>query len=285
MTNRITKQVLDASNSCNVAHNADSQFRFHENTDYLRHWNRRLIALYFGRNDPAENGGLEGISGGQNGKTNKYHIITHAPRLRDYTQTDHDRRLLVSFRYWNYVYELPGSSRKFEWFKDFADSTADWTKTVAYHNPASNDADTDYPSGGGDAFVCDYTPQLHTAKDGFRCSKFQIDNALVHSLSVEELPLKNSQLSNSQKAWLDPSRFKAGQPLTAQTGTPYTGSIDSLINVQNGYGTDSCIANQARCLFQTPYPVCAYSDGDGTSTMSWRSLREDGHGHAQKYKL
>jgi len=278
MTNRITKQVLDASNSCNVAHNADSQLRFHENTDYLRHWNRRLIALYFGRNSPASNGGTSF------NVYRNFHIITHAPRLRDYTQTDHDRRLLVSFRYWGYQMHS-ATQRHFRWFKDFGDSTASWTKTVAYHNPASSDADTDYPSGGGDIFVCDYTPQIHTVKNGFRCSKFQIDNALVHSLSVEELPLKNSQLSNSQKAWLDPSRFKPGQPLTAQTGTPYTGSIDSLINVQNGYGTDSCIANQARCLFQTPYPVCAYSDGDGTSTMSWRSLREDGHGHAQKYKL
>jgi len=281
MTNRITKQVLDASDSCNVAHNADSQLRFHENTDYLRHWNRRLIALYYGRNDEDSNGGAT------KDVYRNFHIITHAPRLRDYTQTDHDRRLLISFRYWGHIFRSPSvpTYRSFGWYKDFADGTADWTKTVAYHNPLVDDADTDYPNGGGNTFVCDYTPQLHTAKDGFRCSKFQIDNALVHSLSVEELPLKNSQLSNSQKAWLDPSRFKTGQPLTAQTGTPYTGSIDSLINVQNGYGTDSCIANQARCLFQTPYPVCAYSDGDGTSTMSWRSLREDGHGHAQKYKL
>ena len=229
---------------------------------HLRNWrSAEIIAEWIGRPVVALNG---------NGDS-KFHIITASPPPTD--GTTRDLVFLVQ-----------------NWYKDYETKTESWTwydtiggsSDVLFSEDAiSGGTDQGYgdglPAGRKHAFTATYTPVASTTDDGFKLHRLDVPNCLVANLAVFSAPL-TSQISNTQAITVS-SDYAVGQPIRGydnSAGDP--GTLGAILHYQRE--ADSVLGNRRRCLFQTPYPMEAYSED-----TSWDSFRKDLLGNDQTYRV
>lgn len=244
---------------------------------HARLWEQNLIAIYSGRADTTANG-----NPGPTARS--FYIITSSPPRADTSAPM--RQLLIAGRLWRYV---TGGvfTRTWTWDPDPLGTPAvDALMTeTSLPGPITGDQQTSLPTGGSYMFPvteghCRYTPGAAATDEGFVVGALAVNYAMFAGLSVWTMPI--DPITNSQGLGLAQANFVAGETLRGYDSDAGT-SVARLVDAQDLYANDSMIANTRRCLFQTPYPLGLFGDGDAAGVLTWANSRENSAGNPTTY--
>jgi hypothetical protein len=248
--------------------------------NFARNYKQNMVAAYIGRPDRSINGSTTGAT------LRKFHVITGSPVKADWA-TNPKRQLCVAVKLWHYNWG--SGTRTWKWYETMGGGSSTLL-TEDLIASGANDTDVDYPSGEFVMFPqsdgdCQYTPVVAGTDDGFVASTLEVDYALVSALGVWEMPTPGTWMTDTQVYNTPSPNFHEEQTLRGVDGASISTSVGALADNINQAAKDTMVHNTRRCLFQTCYPICAYSDGVGSGVQTWNNLREDSAGNAQTYRV
>ena len=230
------------------------------------------IASYSGRYEVAINGN----------DANEFHIISRFP----VRASSDDATAIITAKNWRRGYAA--GSETWEWYKDYTDGAADATlySSGAVSNSVTDDGVNSHASGRGSEFAVDIEPQAINVDDGFRCSRLDVANAMIHRLNVFGCPAEPDLAAD--EALLGLADISVGRVLQGYDETnTNAGTIGTLCHYMDGdssdavTGTDSVIHNTSRALFNTCYAKGVHLNDEAALI----SIRQDSDGDAQTYKV
>lgn len=219
------------------------------------------IASYSGRVNPAING---------NGAS-EFHIITRFP----VQSGAGDVPLIITQKNWKRGYAA--GNETIAWFKDYTDGAADVT---LYDSPAepittTNDTANSKPHGKKSEWAVDVEPTA--ANDGFRCSRLDIDNALIHRLNVFGCPATPDL--DADEAVVSSATVSSGDVLRGYVHGTDDGTIGALVHYLDA--EDSVIHNTCRALLNTPYALGVHLNNEA----AYIPIRSDGAVNSMTYMV
>jgi len=232
--------------------------------NHLRQWRAgEYIASYSGRCNLAINGN----------SSNEFHIITRFPEQAG----GGDVPLIITAKKWQLGYGAV--NEVWEWYKDYTDIAADSTlyTSPATLNTVTDDTANSKAHGASREFAADVEPVDIATNDGFRCSRLDVDNAMLHRLNVFGCPL--AATLDEDEAVVSNLDVSAGQPLRGYVDGTDDGTVGAVAHYIDA--EDSCIHNTARCLFQTPYAKGVHLNDEAILIP----IRSDVNGVAMTYKV
>jgi len=230
------------------------------------------IASYSGRCDHTLNGN----------DANEFHVISRFP----VRASGDDAQAIITAKLWRRGYAA--GNETWEWYKDYTDGAADDTlySAGAVSNTVTEDAGIMHAHGPGYEFAVDIEPQAINTDDGFRCSRLDVSNAMIHRLNVFGCP--HDPTLEAGEALVSLSDVSVGRVLQGWDEGNDDGTIGTLCHYMDGdsseqvTGTDSVIHNTSRALFNTAYALGVYQTG---VAAPGESLRQDSDGGAQTYRV
>ena len=234
------------------------------------------LASYSGRRDPDINGN----------SLSEFHIISRFP----VRENGGDADIIINAHNWKKQYGAVNES--WLWYKDYGDAFATRLilKDVAAPTVGGDDADNDYPTGAygewsegvdaaGDDQSLVVTPQAIGTADGFRCSRLDVTNAVVHRLNVFGCP--HEPTLSEAEALVSLSDFNVDETLRGwDDANSDDGTVGTLCHYMDA--GDSVVHNTSRPLFNTCYALGVYQTGVAAPGAS---LRRDSVGNAQTYRV
>ena len=230
------------------------------------------IASYSGRCNYAINGN----------DSNVFHVISRFPVRK----SGDDATAIITSKQWRRGYG--SGSETWEWYKDIGDVAVDKTlySAGAASATVTDDTAASHANGPAREFSVDVEPVAIGTDDGFRCSRLEISNAMLHRLNIFGCPLE-PDLSNDE-ALIGLADISVGRVLQGwDEANSDDGTIGTLCHYMDGdssdvvTGTDSVIHNTARALFNTPYALGVHLNDEAALI----SIRQDSSGNAMTYKV
>jgi len=226
------------------------------------------VASYNGRVDPAINGN----------HVSKFHIITRFPVQADAA----DVQLVATQKNWMIGYG-GGVNEKTEWRKLYGGGVTE-TPYDAAAPPAAvtDDTSISLPSGDYHEYEFGVTPEAIGAADGFRCSRLDITNAVVHQLNVFGCPIEPDL--DADAALVGLSDAAVGRVLQGYVDGTDDGTIGALVHYMDDDGTtgvDSVIHNTCRPLFNTPYALGVHLNNEA----AFIPIRSDTNDNSMTYAV
>jgi len=253
-----------------------------EDFNHLRRYRAmEYIASYSGRIAPFPADAAD-INGNH---LSKFHIISRYPVRENGGAAE----IVINAHNWRHEYVA--GNETWEWYNDMGDLFATRTilKNVAASTTGGDDDANDYPSGeygewfdGLDATNAakslTITPVAIGTDDGFRCSRLDVTNAIVHRLNVMGCP--HEPTLTEAEALVSSSDFSVDEVIK---GWDEANADDGTVGTVCHYldAGDSVIHNSSRALFNTPYALGVYQTGVNPA----ESLRQDADGNAQTYRV
>jgi len=224
-----------------------------------------------------------GINGNN---ANRFHVITRFPVQAGAGVVP----LIITQKNWKLDYPA-ATTELVTWYRDYGDGAADITmySGLAPATVATPDTVNDLASGrycewalgedaDGDEKELSVTPVAIGTNNGFRCSRLNIDNAMVHRLNVFGCPHgPNIDEDEAVAGLADVSVGRVLQGYVHGTDDGTVGAVAHYIDAD-----DSCVHNTARPLFNTSYALGVYQTGEAAPGDS---LRQDGDGGAMTYRV
>ena len=238
--------------------------------NHLRRWRAgEYIASYSGRVDPAING--DNLS--------KFHIITRFPEQVDGS----DVQIVVTQKNWMIGY-AGAVNEKTEWRKLFGGAVTEtpYDSLAPPNTITIGDTATSLPSGDYHEYEFEVTPEAIGTADGFRCSRLDITNAVVHQLNVFGCPIEPD--IDKASALVGLSDVAVGQTMRGFIQGTSDGTVGALIHYMDDDGTngvDSVVHNSCRPLFQTPYALGVHLNNEA----NYIPIRSDANDVSMTYKV
>jgi len=223
-----------------------------------------------------------GINGNN---ANRFHVITRFPVQADEGVVP----LIITQKNWKLDYPAD-TDELVTWYRDYADGVADITMYTGLANATvvTPDTSNDLASGrycewaigddaDGDEKELSVTPVAIGTNNGFRCSRLNIDNAMVHRLNVFGCP--HGPNIDEDEAVVGLADVSAGRVLQGYVDGTDDGTLGAVAHYIDA--DDSCIHNTARPLLQTCYAGGIYQTGEAAHA----ALRQDGDGNSMTYRV
>jgi len=233
------------------------------------------VGSYSGRCDLTINGN----------NANRFHVITRFPVQANAGVVP----LTITQKNWKLDYPA-ATTELVTWYRDYGDGAADITlyTGLAAATVATPDTSNDLASGrycewaegedgAGDDKELSVTPVAIGVNDGFRCSRLNIDNAMIHRINVFGCP--HSPNIDEDEAVVGLADVSVNRVLQGWDHGNDDGTVGAVAHYIDA--DDSCIHNTCRPLFNTCYALGVYQTGVNPA----ESLRQDGDGGAQTYMV
>ncbi len=209
---------------------------------------------------------------------NKFHIITRFP----VQSGAGDVPVIITAKNWKRGYAA--GNETWEWYKDYGDGAADSTpySSGAVSASVANDTADSHANGAGNEFAVDVTPVAIGTADGFRCSRLDVTNAMIHRLNVFGCPVDPD--IDADEAVVRLASVSVGRPLRGYVHGTDDGTIGALIHFTDDdgtNGTDSVIHNTCRPLFNTPYALGVHLNDEA----AYIPIRSDSADNSMTYKV
>ncbi len=220
------------------------------------------IASYNGRVNPAINGN----------NLSRFHIITRFPVQ---SEAD-DVQIVITQKNWLIGYAAV--NEKTEWSKVFGGGVTE-TPYDALAPPiaVANDTSSSKPHGAYHEYEMTLTPVAIGVADGFRCSRLDITNAVVHQLNVFGCPIEPNL--DADEAVVSLSDAAVGRVLQGYVDGVDDGTVGALVHYLDA--DDSVVHNTCRPLLNTPYALGVHLNNEAALIP----IRRDGNNNAMTYKV
>lgn len=227
-----------------------------------------FLASYSGRYDPAINGDW----------ASRFHIISRFPVRNNGTS---DAQIGINLKAWKIGRPVAGPiNLLINWRKllggGVTTTLRDCFIPVA---AASDDGINDKPNGIYGEWAVEVTPEAIGTADGFRCSRLDVDNLVVHRLNVFGCP--HDPMLDDDEALVKLSDMATGEVLRGWDQGNDDGTIGALCHYMDA--GDSVIHNSSRALFNTTYALGIHQTG--VAAHNTGHLRQDSAGNAMSYRV
>lgn len=237
--------------------------------NHLRRWRSgEYVASYSGRCNVAINGN----------DVNRFHIITRFPVQSGGGTVP----VIITSKKWKRGYGVV--VELWDWYKDYTDGAADptlYSAAAPLIAVTTDDTANSKASGTSNERKAEVEPQGIGTNDGFRCSRLNVDNAMLHRLNVFRCPMDGTL--DADQAVVYDARVSPGEALRGYVDGTDDGTLGALIHYMDGDtdGTDSVIHNTCRPLFNTPYALGAHV----TNEAGYVPIRSDANAVSMTYQV